>query len=79
MTDYNQILEGFRCEAKSMSDRELLEEIYAKLHFVAYMQAELEKVKVEHDFPNTPPTTHVNFPDTRFCQVVNPIPFDKIK
>lgn len=73
MANYNEILEEFRQKAKTMSDRELLEEIYVKLHFVAYMQAELEKSKIEYSIPDNQVLQCINFPDTRFCQTVNPM------
>lgn len=79
MEDYNKMLEDLRRNAKSMSNRELLEEVYVKLGFYIYMQNELEKAKIEYESSKAKGCSRVNFPDTSFCQIVNPMPFPFIR
>lgn len=74
MTDYNEMLNEFKKKAESLSDRELLEGIYAMLHFLTYLNNEHEKMKLDNQMPKAS-----TFPDMSFCQTINPMPFDKIK
>lgn len=68
MTDYNELLNGLKRKAESLSDRELLEEIYVMLHFSTYINNEIEKINSDSQMSKAK-----TFPDMSFCQTINPM------
>lgn len=79
MAEYNEFFSSFKKKAESM-DREVLEKAFASLAAEGALKAEIEHEELLFKLENEllagkiKNIADTNFPDTRFCQKVNPVP-----
>lgn len=73
MDDYKEIFDKFKERAKSLSDRELLEEIHVMLYCSTFANNEREKLKLYSNDINSQTIKTKKFPDDGFCPIINPM------
>lgn len=79
MEEYNEFFSSFKKKAESM-DREVLEKAFASLAAGKALKAQKEDGELLFKLENgllsgkIKSITDTNFPDTRFCEKVNPVP-----